>query len=105
MQREFPAEIRNSNGFSRPKQVISKKKVFIPRMSLNYENFGLDLHYSSPEPVNFFGAQSSLGGAQFSFGGHKKSFGGARPRYAPRGAGSGSLLTKNTVSRISRLNG
>ena len=33
-------------------------------------NLGLDLHSSSPEPGNFFGAQSSLGGAQFSFGGH-----------------------------------
>ena len=38
-------------------------------------NLGLDLHSSSPEPVNFFGAQSSLAGAQFSFGGHKQSFG------------------------------
>ena len=25
-------------------------------------NLNLDLHSSSPEPVNFFGAQSSLGG-------------------------------------------
>ena len=32
---------------------------------------GLDLHSSSPEPVNFFGAQSSLGGTQFSFGGEQ----------------------------------
>ena len=39
-------------------------------------DFGLDLHSSSPDPVNFFGAQSSLGGAQFPFG-------GARPRNAP----------------------
>ena len=37
---------------------------------------GLDLHFNSPERVNFFGAQSSLGGAQFLFG-------GARPRNAP----------------------
>ena len=27
-------------------------------------NLGIDLHSSSPEPINFFGAQSSLGGAQ-----------------------------------------
>ena len=84
---DFPAEFKNSNAFSGPKQAISKKKkVFIPRMSCKlrkYENFGLDLHSSSPNPVNFFGAPSSLGGAQFLFGGHKKSFGGARPRYAP----------------------
>ena len=31
---------------------------------------GLDLHSSSLEPVNFFGAQSSLGGHKHSFGGH-----------------------------------
>ena len=30
---------------------------------------GLELHSSSTEPVNFFGAQSSIGGAQFSLGG------------------------------------
>ena len=29
---------------------------------------GLDLHSSSPEPVNFFGHNPRLGGAQFSFG-------------------------------------
>ena len=34
---------------------------------------GLDLQSSSPEPVNFFGARSSLGGAQFSFGGGTSS--------------------------------
>ena len=50
---------------------------------------GLDLHSSSTKPVNFFGAQSSLGEEQFSFGGHTQSFGGARPRNAPpRGAGT-----------------
>ena len=43
----------------------------------------LDLHSSSPELINFFGAQSSLGEAQLSFGGHKQSFGGARPGNAP----------------------
>ena len=36
---------------------------------------GLQLHSSSTEPVNFFGAQSSLGVALFSFGGHKQWFG------------------------------
>ena len=30
---------------------------------------GLELHTNRTEPVNFFGAQSSLGRAQFSFGG------------------------------------
>ena len=31
----FPAEFRNSNVFSGRKQVILKKKVFIPKMSWN----------------------------------------------------------------------
>ena len=39
----------------------------------------LNLHFSSPKPVNFFGAQSSLGG-------YKQSFVGALPRNTPRGA-------------------
>ena len=52
-------------------------------------NFGLDLHSSSPEPVNFFGAQSSLGGAQFSFGGGTSSHLGVHgPGMPSRGAGS-----------------
>ena len=54
----------------------------IRAVNTNLGVLGLDLHSNSPEPVNFFGAQSSLGGAQFSFGGHKQSFGGARPRNA-----------------------
>ena len=59
---------------------------------------GFDLHSSSPKPVNFFGAQSSLGWAQLSFrgeqavswggtishlGGHKQSFGGHAPGMPP----------------------
>ena len=43
---------------------------------------GLDLHSNSPKPVNFFGAQSSLGGPKQSFGGHG-------PGMPPRGAGPG----------------
>ena len=85
IQREFPAKIANSSGFSGREQVIFKKKkkrVFIPKMSWNpvsvhkkHENnsgkhqFGLRFALSSLEPINFFGAQSSLGRAQFSFGG------------------------------------
>ena len=85
----FPAEIRNSNVFSRRKQVISKKKessspkcheircetTKITKKQVANTNLALDLHSSSPEPVNFFRAQSSLGVAQFSFGGNKQSFG------------------------------
>ena len=64
--KDFPAEITNLNIFSGRKRVISKKAPI----------WGLGLHFSSPEPVNFFGAESSLGG-------HKESFGGTRPRNAP----------------------
>ena len=102
IQRDFPADIRNSNGFSGRKQVISKKKrsssqkcneircqsTKILKTPVANTNLGLDLHSSSPERVNFFGALSSLGGAQFLFGGHKQSFGGHGPGMPPpRGAG------------------
>ena len=53
---------------------------------------GLDLHFSSPEPVNFFGAQSSLGGHNFRLGWHKKSFGGHGPGMPPSGPGPASIL-------------
>ena len=44
---------------------------------------GLELHSSSTKPVNFFGAQLSLGGAQFSRGGGGTILvWGARPRNA-----------------------
>ena len=85
IQAVFPAENRWS-----PKQ----KKFFLPKTSWNpvsvhkKHQFGSPLYSSSPEPVNFVGAQSSLGGAQFSFGGHKQSFGGHGPGMPPRGAGS-----------------
>ena len=70
------------------KSSSSQKRHEIRCQSTKNTNLGLHLHSSSPEPVNFVGAQSPLKGAQFSFGGHKQSLGGARPRYAPRGAGS-----------------
>ena len=56
---------------------------------------GLELHFSSTEPVNFFGAQSSLGGAQFSFGGGAQAviLGGFDPGMRPRGAGPDSEET------------
>ena len=62
----------------------STKITKMRAVNTNSGVLGLDLHSNSPEPINFFGAQSSLGGAQFSFG-------GARPRNAPRVAGPGSL--------------
>ena len=93
-QRDFPAEIANSSGFSGRKQVISKKKGSSSQKrhkiwckSSKNTNLDLDLCSKSPDPVNFFGAQSSLGGAQFSFGRNKHSVGGA---YRGCGAGSAS---------------
>ena len=61
-------------------------------------NLGLDLHCSSPEPVNFFGAQSSFGGAQFSFG-EAQVIWGAQPWYASRSAGSGLLAQIREILR------
>ena len=69
--KRFSGRNRKFKRFFRPKTDDLQKK-----RSAKYTNLGFDLHSSSPEPVNFFGAQSSLGG-------HKQSFGGARPRYAP----------------------
>ena len=62
----------------------------IREVNTNLGVSGLDLNSNSPEPVNFPGAQSSLEGAQFLFEGYKQSTWGARPRNAPRGAGSGA---------------
>ena len=72
------------------KSRVSPQKLRKWAVNTNLGILGLDLHSNSPQPVNFFGAQSLLGGAQFSFGGHKQSFGRARPWNAPpRGAGPG----------------
>ena len=47
----------------------STKITKIRAVNTNFEVLGLDLHSTSPEPVNFFGAHYSLGGAKFSFRG------------------------------------
>ena len=101
--------------FSTNSKVKTKKKVFVPKVyeircestkttkkqfllanfraiSINLGVLGLDLHSSRPEPVNFFGARSSLGG-------HKQSFGGVRPRNAPRGAGPALISTRGWFQR------
>ena len=83
--------------------MISKKKIGLhPKnvmksgVSHKNTNLGLDLHSSSPEPVKFFGAQSSLGGAQFSFGGAQAViWGGTAPVCSPRGAESDSVSIAN----------
>ena len=66
----------------------------IRAVNTNLGVLGLDLHSNSPKPLNFFGAQSSLGGAQFSFGGHKQSFGGHGPGMSPSGAGPDAIHEK-----------
>ena len=49
---------------------------------------GLELHTISTEPVNFFGAQSSLGGSTILVWEGQAVIRGERPRNAhPRGAG------------------
>ena len=81
---------------------ITKKQFLLANsraISTNLGILGLDLHSSSPEPVNFFGAQSSLGGHSFRLGEHKQSFGGARPQNAPRGAGPALMDTRGWLQR------
>ena len=65
------------------KSSSSQKRHEIRCQSTKNTNLGLHLHSSSPNPVNFFGAQPRLGGAQFSFGVAQAVVWGARPRYAP----------------------
>ena len=94
---------RNFNRFFRPKtddlqkkdlqkkkekRSSSQKRHKIQCQSTKNTNLGLELRSRSPETVNFFGAQFSLGGAQFSFGGHKQPVGGHGPDMPPRGARS-----------------
>ena len=47
----------------------STKITQIRAINTYLEVLGFDLHSGSPEPVNFFGAQSSLGGTIFIWGG------------------------------------
>ena len=61
-------------------------------VSTNLGVSGLDLHSNSPEPVNFFGAQSSLGGGGHNFrlgGAQAVIWGGTAPECTPPGAGPG----------------
>ena len=69
---------------------ITKKQYLLASyktVNINVGVLGLDLHSSSPEPVNFFGAQFSLGGHNFRLGGTSNHLGGARPGMPPSGAG------------------
>ena len=64
----------------------------------------LDLRSSSPEPVNFFGEQSSVGrGTIFVWGGTSSHLGGHGPEMLPQGAGLQSnqtLLRSKTSDRF-----
>ena len=89
--REFKRFFRPKTGDLQKKRTSSQKcreircqSTKITKIPVANTNLGLNLHSSSPELVNFFGAQSSFEGAQAVFG-------GAWPRYAPRGAGSGTI--------------
>ena len=84
--RKFKRFFRPKTGDLQKKRSSFQKRHKIWCQSTKNTNLDLDLRSRSPEPVNFFEAQSSRGGAQFLFGGHKQSVGGARPRYAPPGA-------------------
>ena len=81
--RKFKRFFRPNTGDLQKKRSSSQKRHEIRCQSTKNTNLGLDLHSSSPEPVNFFGAQSSLGGHNFRLGDHKQSFGGARPSMPP----------------------
>ena len=83
---------------------IQCESTKITKIRMANTNLGFDLHFSGPEPVNFLGAQSSLGGgAQFPFGGHKQSFGGARPGMPPVAPGLTSSHLVSSYSSFYRL--
>ena len=124
-QRNFPAEIANSSGFSGWIQVISKKKkkkrsspklqgIFRLKSQIskiypkNVTKSGVSppktLIWTSicaPEaPSLLISSEHSppWGGTIFVWG-HKQSVGGARPRYGPRGAGSGGTRPPIEIER------
>ena len=110
--RDFPAVIGNSSVFSGRKQVFSKKKKSLyPK---NVMKSGVSPQKTpiwasictpvAPSLIISSGHSPRLGGAQFSFGGAQAViWGGARPRYAPRGAGSDLILTEKPPHSDSRL--
>ena len=65
------------------KRSSSQKRHKIWYQSTKNTNLDLDLRSRSPESVNFFGAQSSLGRLNFCLGGHKQSVGGGTAPVCP----------------------
>ena len=81
IQAVFPAKNRWSR---KQKRSSSQKRHKIWCQSTKNPDLDLDLRSRSSEPVNFFGAQFSLGRAQFSFGGAQAvSWGGTAPVCPP----------------------
>ena len=77
---------------------IAKKQFLLANsraVNTNLGVLGLDLHSKLPEPVNFFGTQSSLGGAQFSFAGTSSHLAGHGPVMPPCGAGPDADSSKH----------
>ena len=68
------------------KYEIRCQSTKITKIPLANTNLGLDLYSRGPEPVNFFGAQSSLGGHNFCLGVTSSRLGGHGPGMPPRGA-------------------
>ena len=89
--RKFKCFFRSKTGdLQKKKRSSSQKRHKIWCQSTKNTNLDLDLRTRSPEPVNFFGAQSSLGG-------HKQSVGGHVPGMPPRGAGSGYTSAREWI--------
>ena len=61
----------------------SAKITKIRAVNTNLRVSGLDFHSNNPEPVHFFGAQSSLGGHNFRLGGTSSHLGGMAPKCLP----------------------
>ena len=81
--RKFKRYFRPKTGdLKKKKRSSSQKRLKIWCQSTKNPSLDLDLRSRSPEPVNFFGAQSSLGGGTIFV------WGGTAPVCPPRGAGS-----------------
>ena len=61
-------------------------------------NLGLDLRSKAPSLLISAGHSPCLGGHNFRFGGTSSQW-GARPRYAPRGAGSAPVKNSSSYHR------
>ena len=70
----------------------------IMKISVANANLGLDVHSSSPKPVNFFGAQSSLGGTIFVWGAQAAIWGGRAPECPPVAPGLVFCISSRTYS-------